>query len=86
MAARIALFDMTAKRRGPAAFDRGHHPALRGRQRTAVLLTMGITIAAEDVRHFRHRAVTLGDQPCSGGIGRSSGLRVAQTLLAAIRR
>ena len=57
MAAGLALFDMAAERRRPATLDRGHDAALRGRQRAAVLLTIDIAVAAEDVRHFQLWAV-----------------------------
>ena len=56
VAAGVTLFDVPAKRRRPAPHDRGHDTALRSRQRSAVLLTIGIAEAAEYLRHFRHRA------------------------------
>ena len=97
MAAIAAALDMAAERGGPANLDRRHHPALRGGQSSTVLLTIGVAVAAEYIRHFRPRpthwfAAQKGDGSiclASMGIGlgsRSSGLVVAQTLLVAIRR
>ena len=93
----IALLYVTTKRCSSAKFDRGHDAMLRGGQRSAITLTKGFTVAAEDIRHFQpatgHRT---GAQNCCGGVGfgstgigrgsRSSGLDAAQTLLVAIRR
>ena len=53
MAAAVAALDVTAKRRGAAAFDRAHGTALRGGQRCAVPLAIDVTVLAEYVRHFR---------------------------------
>jgi hypothetical protein len=97
MTAAVALLDMATERRGPANLDRRHHPALCRGQRATVLLTIGIAVAAEHIRHFRPRpaqgsTAQKGDgsaRLASMGIGRgsrSSGLVVAQTLLVAIRR
>ena len=44
---------MAAEGGGAAALDRGHDAPLRGRQRGAVLLTIGVAVAAEHVRHLR---------------------------------
>jgi len=55
MTALIALLDVTAKRGGPAEFDRGHDAPLRCAQRRAMLRTIGVAVAAEHVRHFRPR-------------------------------
>jgi hypothetical protein len=52
----VALLDMAAECRRPALHDRGHGPALCRRQRSAVLLTIGIAEAAEHLRHFGRRA------------------------------
>ena len=46
-----------------------------------MLLTIGFAIAAEDIRHFQLRAL---HGRYSGRGSRSSGLEVAQTLLAAM--
>ena len=53
VAAGVALFDVAAERSRATLLDRGHDATLRGRQRSAVLLTIGVTVAAEHVRHFR---------------------------------
>src|ERR1700719_2452290 len=97
MTAGVALLDMATERGGPANLDRRHHPALRRRQRSPVVLTIGIAVATEHIRHFRPRpthwsAAQKGDGSiCLASIGigcgsRSSGLVVAQTLLVAMRR
>ena len=57
VATRVALFDMAAERGGAARLDRGHDAPLGGRQRPAGLLTIGVAVAAEDVRHFERRAI-----------------------------
>lgn len=49
----VALLDMAAERRRPATLDRRHDATLRRGQR--VPLTIGITIAAEHLRHLRPR-------------------------------
>src|SRR5215471_13402096 len=51
MTACFALLDVAAERRCPATHNRSHDAALRGRQRAVVLPTIGITVAAEDLRH-----------------------------------
>jgi hypothetical protein len=56
MAAGVALLDVAAERGRATPLDRGHDTTLRGRQRSAVLLTIGVTVAAEHVRHFRRPA------------------------------
>ena len=97
MAAAITLLDMTAESGGAADLDRRHDASLRSRQRGAMLLTIGFTVAAEDVRHFPPGTVHQpGAQrwwgaagPAGAGAGegsRSSGLVVEHTLLVAIRR
>jgi len=55
MAALVALLDMTTQRGGSADLDCGHDAPLRRAQRLAMLGTIGIAIAAEQIRHFRPR-------------------------------
>jgi len=57
VAAPVAHFDMTAEGGGAAPFDRCHHPSLRCRQQCSELLTIGFTVAAENVRQFQFRAL-----------------------------
>ena len=57
IAALIAAFEVAAKRRGAAHFDRGHDAPLRRRHRRAMLLSIRFSVAAEDVRHFQLRTV-----------------------------
>jgi hypothetical protein len=54
---RVALFDMAAERGGAARLDRRHDAPLSGRQGPVGLLTIGVAVAAEDVRHFERRPV-----------------------------
>jgi len=56
VAAGIALLEVAAERCRATLLDRRHHATLRRRQRGAVLLTIGLTVAAEHVRHFRRPA------------------------------
>ena len=56
MAAGIALLDVAAERCRATPLDRRHDTTLRRRQRSAMLLTIGATVAAEHVRHFRRPA------------------------------
>ena len=89
---------MAAESGGAAGFDRRHHAALRDRQRSAMLLTIGVAVAAEHIRHFRARDRSIGPalrsaevrrvsaQGRAGRGSRSSGLVVAHTLVVAIRR
>src|SRR6516225_12396071 len=53
MATVIASLNMSAEGRRAAKLDGGHSAALRRRERSAVLLTVSLTVAAEDVRHLR---------------------------------
>jgi hypothetical protein len=53
----ITLLDMAAEGGRPAVLDRGHDAPLGGRQRAVLLGTIGVAIAAEDVRHFQRRAL-----------------------------
>jgi hypothetical protein len=61
VAAGIALLDMATEGCRATLLDGGHDATLRRRQRAAVLLTMGVTVAAEHVRHFRRPARHRGD-------------------------
>jgi len=53
----VAALEMTAKSGGAAHLDRGHDAPLSRGERRSMLLTIGFTVAAEDVRHFQFRAV-----------------------------
>ena len=53
----VAPLEMTAEGRRSAHFDRGHDTPLCGGERRTMLLTIGFTIAAEDVRHFQLGAI-----------------------------
>ena len=64
MAAVAATLDVTAERRGAAAFDRDHGAPPRGGQRRAVLVTKSRAEVAEHIRHF---------QPLAGHGTRASG-------------
>src|SRR5205085_9216193 len=84
--------DVTAKSGGAATLDRDHGAPPRGGQRHAILITESRTEVAEHVRHFQPfagheptrqagtRSVAVGTSTSSD----SSGLAVAQTLLAAL--
>ena len=93
----VALLDMTTERCRSATFDGGHGGTLSVGERGPVLLPIGATVAAENVRYLRPRATHCSTtQKCLGagntgsgsaGCGsNSNGLVVAQTLLAAMRR
>src|SRR5271167_5126977 len=53
----VAALEMTAKGRRAAHLDRGHDAPLCGGERRPMLLSIGFTIAAEDVRHFQLGAI-----------------------------
>ena len=53
----VATLEMTTKGRRPAHLDRGHDASLCGGERRTMLLAIGFTIAAEDVRHFQLWAI-----------------------------
>ena len=55
--AAVAALEMTAKSCGSTHLDRGHDAPLSGEKRRSMLLTIGFTVAAEDVRHFQFRAI-----------------------------
>src|ERR1039458_1229294 len=75
----VAVLEMTTQGRGPAHLDRGHDASLCRGERRTMLLAIGFTIAAEDVRHFQlgaiHRTRRLEERWRSGldlQIGRAS--------------
>ena len=100
MTALITLLDMTAKRSGAAEFDRGHDAALRCAQLRVMLLTIGVAVFAEHVRHFRPRPFHQPRAAQKGaGVGWAASMvgyrtgqqlqgarRPAYTLLVAIRK
>jgi hypothetical protein len=53
----VAPFEMTAEGRRPAHLDRGHDALLCRSERRTIGLSIGSTIAAEDVRHFQLGAI-----------------------------
>src|SRR6266550_3789845 len=53
----VAAFEMTAESCGATHLDRGHDASLGRRERPIMLLTIGVAVAAEDVRHFQLRAI-----------------------------
>jgi hypothetical protein len=66
----IAVLEMTTQGRRPAHLDRGHDASLCRGERRTMLLAIGFTIAAEDVRHFQlgeiHRTQRLEERWRSG--------------------
>jgi hypothetical protein len=57
MAAVVTLLQMAAENSSPAELDRSHDTALRHRHRSAVLLTIICTVAAEYIRYFQPRPI-----------------------------
>ena len=55
--AAVAALEMTAESGRAAHLDRGHDAPLSRGERRAMLLTIGLTVAAEDVRRFQLRAI-----------------------------
>jgi hypothetical protein len=55
VSARVTPLDMPTARGGAARFDSGHDPALSGRERRTGAVTIGVAVAADDVRHFQCR-------------------------------
>jgi hypothetical protein len=53
----ITLFDLSSESRRPAYLDGGHDASLRCGHRRTVLVSVGLAVAAEDVRHFQLRAI-----------------------------
>jgi hypothetical protein len=62
----IALLDMTTKCSCSAQLDCTHDATLCGAERRAMAQTIGFTVAAEDIRHFRP---TAGHDPVSEVFG-----------------
>jgi hypothetical protein len=97
VAAMIALLDMAAEGGGPALLNCTHDAPLGGRQRRAMIVSVGFSVTAKNIRHFDFRAIHCRiAQKYLGGAGfgsgatgcgsRSSGLVVEHTLLVAILR
>jgi hypothetical protein len=57
VATRVALLDVAAECSGAARFDGGHHALLRQRECWTAQGTIGVAVAAEDVRHLPRRTV-----------------------------
>jgi len=57
MVAVVTVLEMAAENSSPADLDRGHGAALRHRERSAMLLTIGFAVAAKHIRHFELRAI-----------------------------
>ena len=53
----VAMLEMTTESRRAAQLDRGHDASLCRGERRTMLLAIGFTIAAEDVRHFQLGAI-----------------------------
>ena len=53
----VAALEMTTQGRRAAHLDRGHDASLCRGERRTMLLAIGFTIAAEDVRHFQLGAI-----------------------------
>src|SRR5258708_11992626 len=53
----VAVLEMTTQGRRPAHLDRGHDASLCRGERRTMLLAIGFTIAAEDIRHFQLGAI-----------------------------
>jgi hypothetical protein len=53
----VAMLEMTTESRCAAHLDRGHDASLCRGERRTMLLAIGFTIAAEDVRHFQLGAI-----------------------------
>ena len=57
MSAAVTLLEMAAENSSPADLNRGHGAALRRGERSAVFLTIGLAIAAKNIRHFKLWAI-----------------------------
>jgi DMSO/TMAO reductase YedYZ heme-binding membrane subunit len=70
MVAVVTLFQMAIESSSPAGLDCGHNAALCHRHCSAMFLTIGFAVAAENIRYFQPRAVhfprALGELGCSG--------------------
>src|ERR1022692_4938183 len=53
----VATLEMTTESRRAAQLDRGHDASLCRGERRTMLLAIGFTIVAEDVRHFQLGAI-----------------------------
>ena len=73
MPAMVTLLEMAAQNSSPADLDRGHGAALRHRERSAMLLTIGCAVAPEYVRHFESRPIHFPELT----VLRSSGFRLS---------
>ena len=57
VSARVTLLDMSTASGRAARFDGGHHALLRQRECRTAQGTIGVAVAAEDVRHLQRRTV-----------------------------
>jgi hypothetical protein len=57
MAAVVAFLQMAAQNSGATDLDRGHDTALRYRQQSAIVLTIGFAVAAKHIRYLKLRAI-----------------------------
>ncbi len=65
MAASIAAFQVPTQRRCAAHLDGGHHAPLLPGHRRAMLIAIGLAVAAEHIRHFQPGTVhRLATQKC----------------------
>ena len=71
VATRRARFDMPTEDGGAARLDRGHDASLGGRQRGTGCGTIGVAVAAEDIRHLQRR--TIHERASTGGRGGAIG-------------
>ena len=71
MAAVVTLLEMAAENSSPADLDRGHGAALRHRERSAMLLTIGFAVAAKHVRYLKLGAIHVPELEvlCWSGLG-----------------
>jgi hypothetical protein len=53
----ITLFDLSSESRRPAYLDGDHDASLRCGHRRTALVSIGLAVAAEDVRNFQLRAI-----------------------------
>jgi hypothetical protein len=75
---------MTAQFRGPAQLNRAHHTPFDASEMTVMNSTIGLAVAAKDVRHLQS---SRHSQPQAGGttsrLKRSSGLFVFAIVVVA---
>lgn len=84
MRAVLTGLDMTAKRCCPAELDRGHDAALDAAEMAVMGNTIGMTMAAKNIRHLQsgvHRYAQAGGTTSS--LSRSNGLCVLAIVLVA---